>query len=266
MALTVNIPDMGGFPSNKQTGVPATSISLGVVGQWAADSQYYYFCYAPNAWARIIWSATFFGLGVAFTYVSNGDANGMIYFIGAGFNSAGVFSNPSGVNANPTTGGQIKAFAGPAAINTGTVNSWTDRSAGGDFVSNLSLNQWQLLDLGQRNGADVTARILTYTLQNRGTAGADATRAIRNWNLQGSNNVASLTNANVAAATWDNIDVRVADTSMPATASAYGFYTCNQSNVASYRYLRITNTGVNAAGDNFLCVGEMEFYGLLFFS
>lgn len=260
-------PDMFGFAyaPAARTIVPVNSQVSGVVGQWAFDGNFIYFCYAPNAWARIPWGSTFFGLGQQFTYVSNGDANGMFYFIGQNYLSSGVWANPSGASANPTTGGNVAAFAGPAAITTGTVNSWTDRSSGGDFVSNNSLNQWQLIDLQQRHSVDVTARVTSYNLQNRGTAGADATRAIRNWKLQGSNNVGILNNANVAAATWDDIDVRVSDGTMAASASAWGYYVCNQSNTTAYRFLRITNTGVNANGDNFLCVGEIEFYGLLFF-
>lgn len=43
----------GNIITSMRTAVPATSTSSGVVGQWAADASYFYYCYASNSWRRI---------------------------------------------------------------------------------------------------------------------------------------------------------------------------------------------------------------------
>lgn len=43
----------GGNPVGVKVGVPATATSTGVVGQWAADSNWHYVCTATDTWRRV---------------------------------------------------------------------------------------------------------------------------------------------------------------------------------------------------------------------
>lgn len=92
---------------------------------------------------------------------------------------------------------------------------------------------------------------------------ATALQAMRNWILQGSNDVATNDAAGVSGATWDDIDTRVNDTSM--STGSFGsdaVYTANEANTTPYRWFRIINTGLNASGtDNNMQLSEIEFYG-----
>lgn len=49
-------------PPTVQTfvGVPATHAATGTPGQWSADANFLYVCYATNSWARIAWTSTTF--------------------------------------------------------------------------------------------------------------------------------------------------------------------------------------------------------------
>lgn len=179
-----------------------------------------------------------------FVYVSDGDANGILYFIGTLFGTAG-FSNP-----NPTFTDAVLS-----AVNSGQGSFYSDRSTANDVTTTNTNPAWFVIDLG--SGRDLV--VTTYSLQNRNHP-SDNLRAIRNWKLQGSNNPASNSVVDLDAATWDDLDVRVSDTTMATTQYSWGTFTVSPT-PAAYRWFRILQNGGNASGDGFLCVGEIELYG-----
>jgi hypothetical protein len=183
------------------------------------------------------------------TYASNGDANGIFYFAGQNFSSSGTWTNPSIAGRTPIV----------RSSNDGTSdNLLVDRATNLDTKTNNIANSWVAVDLGAPAGAgNRTAVLNKYSLQNRGT-----NRAVRNWKLQGSNNPASNSITDLAAATWTDIDTRVGDTTMADSANAWATYTITGT-PAAYRWFRILQNGTNAQADNYLCVAEIELYGTL---
>ncbi len=178
------------------------------------------------------------------TYSSDGDTNGVYYFIGTQF-GAQTWANPY-----PT---YVNGLTNPS--NGVTVGAFSDRITTGEFGTTNTANAYCAVDLGSGR----TLQLLKYSVRNRNS---DGTRAIRNFKLQGTNNVATWDATGVGAATWADLDVRTADTSMPTTGASWGTYTLATIPLY-YRYLRLLQTGVNALGDNFLILTELEFYGRL---
>ncbi len=220
-------------------GTPAND-ATGTAGALQYDSTYLYLCYATNSWKRVV--LNIYGPQV-FTYVSNGDANGVIYAIGTNFGAEGF--------SNPHTTGRIVAVRSSNGL--GTAADLTDRATN-DTFSNDVANSWIAVDLGVTR----TLVLTKYTLRNRTTAD----RAIRNWKMQGTNTSASNSVADIEAATWTDIDTRINDTSMAATADQFATYTVTGT-PAAYRYLRFLQNGTNSGADNYLTMAEIEFYGTL---
>lgn len=185
-------------------------------------------------------------------YVSNGDLNDMFYFIGTAY-GAQAWTNPT----------PVKISGLFSSTNAGSPTDLTNRAyAVDDPGTGNTANSYMVFDLAGANSNNLRAQVLKYSLKNRAS---DGTRSPRNWKLQGTNSVATWDVTGVNAATWVDIDVRVADTTMPTTAGVWATYTV-ASTPAAYRYLRILQNGVNAAGDNFLLINEMQFYGNLFYN
>lgn len=178
------------------------------------------------------------------TYSSAGDTNGFIYYIGTLLNG-GTFANP-----DSSVGGTL-AFA--SSTGNGVTSEVTNRASSSEWHTNGSAGQWLVLDLGYGR----TFRPNVYTLQN-GTA--SSAFAIRNWKLQGSNNVASNDITGVNAATWTDIDVRVNDTTMTTSNASWATYSVTQP-ATGYRWFRVLSTGLNANNTQHLVVGEIELYG-----
>ena len=183
--------------------------------------------------------------GAAYVYSFAGDTNGYVYYIGSSING-GTFANP-----NSQVGGTL-AFA--SSTYTGNTNEITNRTSTGEWHTFNSSNQWIALDLGTGRAF----RPNTYTLQN-GTA--SSAFAIRNWKLQGSNDVATNDITGGNAATWTDIDVRVNDTTMGTSNAAWATYTIASQPLTGYRWFRILCTGNNANGTQHLVLGEFELYG-----
>lgn len=185
-----------------------------------------------------------------FVYDSDGDANGVAYFLGTNLGAIPW--------ENPHTAGRCVCQA--SSLQAGTVTLFVDR-APPDFsdsgTDNIA-NSWISIDLGSSRTLVPT----DYTLRNRAF---DGTRPVRNWKLQGSNDSAGNSVAQLAAATWADIDIRIADTTMAAVANEFATYASNQSNSTPYRWLRIFQNGTNGNGDNFLLISEFEFYGTFVF-
>ena len=184
----------------------------------------------------------------AYTYASAGDANGFIYAIATLF------------GGRPWQAPGVAAFAGAGKVGclrsseyTGSALLSVDRSYGVNVHTQSAAGAWQAWDLGAGNEFRPTG----YTVRNRGLYGGIA---IRNWKLQGTNNIASWTVSAVGAAEWTDIDTRTGDTTMANDADAWAYYACAQP-ATGYRYLRIVLTGTDANGSYYLAIGEFEIYG-----
>jgi hypothetical protein len=177
------------------------------------------------------------------TFVSNGDTNGVFYFLGTGLGQ--------NVWANPATSSQIVAVRS-SNWSSSTVNQVFDRSATSTSSGNVA-NSWIFVDLG------VNRSLIPNRYSLRHYSEGDWEK-IRNWKLQGTNSVAGTSNAQIEAATWTDLDVRSNDTTINGIA-AWGDFVPNQSNTTAFRYLRLIQTGLNSSGANFLAITEWEVYG-----
>jgi len=180
--------------------------------------------------------------GLELTYVANEDSNGLFYYLGTNKGASGW--------TNPVTAGQMSIvvrtlqFGNPADLVDRTTNQWYTSNVANSFVG---------IDIGLN-------RLLTlnsYTIRNR----VESVEYLRTWNLEGSNNVAGNTIADYAAATWEAIDVRTGDSSLLA-ANAFGHFDANMNNKKRYRFFRLIQTGPNGSSNAYLCIAELEFYGL----
>lgn len=171
------------------------------------------------------------------TYSSNGDSNGVIYYIGS--------DRPSKLWSNPMSSRRITAH---------TTSQYGD----------TNYYPWRSVDRGTGNapwhsGGDANARITydfgayrvlptDYTMMGR----SDYNGLFpRNWVLEGSNDRVS----------WDILDTRTNDTQQ--NLGTWGYYTASAS--VEYRFLSIRSTGNDSSGAPWLVIGEIEFYGDIYY-
>lgn len=185
-----------------------------------------------------------------FTWVSNGDPNDLFYFLGRNQGTAGW--------TNPDTAGYVTVIRS-SSLN-GADSDYVNRAVEYNTTDNNS-GEWIAVDIGTDNNSRLIV-VSDYSLRagNDGTPG----QAIRNWKLQGSNNVATNDITGVNAATWVDIDVRTADASVGVNQGDWGHLILG-STPAGYRFLRILNTGANSSGLNFIQLSEIQVYGDLTF-
>jgi hypothetical protein len=181
------------------------------------------------------------GVSETLTYSSDGDTNGLFYFIGTDYLSTSW--------SNPSTSGEITIVV--KTTDTGAPSDLVDRTTNQWYTAPVA-NSYAGVDIG--NGR--TMSITKYTIRNR----TEAQDMLRTWRLQGSNNVSTNTTGGFDAATWVDIDVRSGDTSI-TSLNQFVTFTANQSNTNSYRWFRLIQDGVNSNGANYLCFAEWEFYG-----
>lgn len=173
------------------------------------------------------------------SWVSDGDANGVFYFLGTALGTL-PWVNPvsRGMTAVRSTN-----FNGTAADLFDRQNNVTNTNDG-------ALGGFIFIDLG-------AGRSL---LPSRYAAQATSGLFMRSWNLQGTNSVAGSSVAQINAATWTDIDVQVSNLSYGA-AYAWNSFVPNQTNTTAYRYFRILITGLNASGGWQMSFSEWELYG-----
>ncbi|HYX16488.1 MAG TPA: hypothetical protein VE944_19395 [Nostoc sp.] len=162
------------------------------------------------------------------TFVSNGDANGVLYYVGTG--------NGTRVWQNPHNSGLILTAS---SVTKGSLPLLSDR-AEGEFHTNDAAGSWVRINLG---GARLKCN--RYSIRNRN---ADL-HYLRNWKLQGSND----------GTNWVDLDAQVNNTflvtpsqwlSLPVTSNV------------EYSNFRLLITGVNSSNAYYICLGELELYGL----
>lgn len=194
---------------------------------------------------RIVWWSIVAPVPITkqLTYASDGDVNGVCHYLGTYYGESNWL--------NPHDQGYVTVTMSSTA--TGAASWLVDRAGGQNVHTSTIANSWIAIDLGVNN------RLIPnyYTLRLRGQYNG---HAIRNWKFQGCNNAASNSVADLSAATWTDLDVRVNDTTMADIADSWGRYTVSGA-TTGYRWLRILQTGVESSGTHYLILGEFEFYG-----
>lgn len=181
--------------------------------------------------------------GLPFVYTADGDTNGLFYYLGT--------NEGTSPWTNPVTAGKMSIVVKTLAA--GTTASLVDREPN-QFYTDNTPSRYIGIDIGEGKGMIVS----DYLLRNR----VESIEYLRTWNLEGSNNVAGSTTADYDAATWETIDSRMNDTLLTA-ANAYGHYVSEgAAKNKRFRFFRLIQTGLNGAGRDYLCIAEIELYGL----
>ncbi len=218
---------------------PASNTASGTAGEMAINSTKTKLavCVASNDWRAANLSLPY----TILTYASNGDTNGILYWLGTSKGTLG-WSNPN-VSGNCVIVNTALSFGSSSDLSNRASNDWNTQNIANSMVG---------VDFGP-----FAALICNkYTIRNRVSASSES---LRNWKLQGTNSVASNTVTDWNLATWTDIDTRTADATLNAN-DVWGAWTVSGT-PAAYRYLRILQNGVNSSGTNYLCMGEFEFYG-----
>ena len=173
------------------------------------------------------------------TFVSNGDTNGMFYWLGTR-QGLSPWVNP--VARQWVVGRQSTVYP-----NTVAAVGSADR---GDTIvhSTDGVGNWTAWDLG----AGTTLDVSHYAIRNRPDYEG---HHLRNWVLEGTNDATAITNP--AGATWIVLMTHTAETAM--TAGVWRNWAVTPG--TAYRHLRIRNTGTDSTGNNYMTYGEIEFYG-----
>lgn len=176
-----------------------------------------------------------------FTYSSNGDTAGVAYFLGTAQGTAAW--------TNPHTASYVVVVMSSTS-GSSSASKMVDRTSQDNGTNS---NGWIAIDLG----ATRTLVPAKYSIRHGYSSGFYP----RNWKLQGSNNAASNSTSDLAAATWADLDVRAGDTTI---GSGYAWATFTLSGITTpYRWLRILSTGADSSGTTELNLCEFEFYGTL---
>jgi hypothetical protein len=171
------------------------------------------------------------------TYSADGDANGVIYYIGTKERTL-AFANPQSFAVNPlavTASGVLGGSEDP-------ITALTDRNTGHFYTTNVA-NSWVKFDFGDRK-----LLVKAYSYRARTGFTGDFPTA---WKLEGSNDDTN----------WTQIDSR----SVSITAQNQWLTTAVSGQQVAYRYLKWTQTATNSSpggsNPNAFVFGEAEFYG-----
>ena len=169
---------------------------------------------------------------VSLTYSSNGDTNGLFYYLGTNKNTV------SWVNPQPN-----KIEVSASSIQFGNVATLTDRQDTEFYTTTGTPDGWVKIHT-------LTGKLKCnrYSIRNRYRADNDAGSALRNWKLQGSNNDVD----------WTDLDIQTNNTSLIASSQ---WLTLTSISSESYCYFRLLETGVNSSGNYAICLSEIELYG-----
>jgi hypothetical protein len=180
---------------------------------------------------------------VALNWVSDGDTNGLFYYLGTRDQAGFVIPVPTTVGAS-VVGSRVSLTALTAASGY-SVGHLVDRATTGAgqsdaFSSSNAAGQWVKLDMLDRTFAPTVLSLRHFN---------EAGTALANFVVEGSSdNAAWTTLLTVAGA---------------ANPGAFAWRHWAITGAAAYRYLRVRSTGVTSSGDNFFDVAEMEWYGTL---
>lgn len=171
---------------------------------------------------------------VTLTYASDGDTNGVFYFMGTVFGQNAGWFNPYP---------QLLTTSVSALSAGSNLANFTDRVITAFAETTNVANSWIKFDLGANNTLKLqgwTWRASQYVVSNN----FDAT-ALK---IEGSNDDSS----------WTQLDARTGMTW--TTNGQYRSWTFSDNGVA-YRYMKITQTAANDGGTNYIECGDIELYG-----
>lgn len=165
---------------------------------------------------------------VTLTYSSNGDTNGLFYYLGTEALSV-AFSNPSSSGAVVATA--YSTYSGNPAYGP---NQTTNRADGNPWHSDGPAT-WIKFDIDPYRFQPTD-----YTLKAR--TDYEWYSPLSDWVLEGSNDNSS----------WDTLDTRTGES---IAFASWEYFTATAAE--GYRYLRIRDTSANAH----MVINEIEFYG-----
>ncbi len=168
------------------------------------------------------------GATVNIPYLNNEEFKGVLNYIGTSGNSQPWI--------NPVQKGVILSAS---SIGAGSIESLCDRQAG-QFYTGNDAGGWVQINLGTSK-----LRCNYYSIRNR----ADVLYYLRSWNFQGSND----------GVHWINLNVQVNNNSLNLPSQ---WLTLPVSSDTEYSRFRLFITGVTSSGHYFICLGELEIYGL----
>lgn len=171
------------------------------------------------------------------TYQSDGDTNGVCYWIGTNYGTE-AWVNPHAAER------VVVSKSGASNADLNFVERMVDRIAN-DVGTNNQPNSWIKIDLGITNKLTINY----YSL--RGRTGQYNDNYPRNWKLQGSNDNSS----------WIDLDTQSNNIAISGQGIWVSIPVSNQA--VGYRYLQILQTGLTSSDASFLSLGEFEFYGTL---
>ncbi|HYX19069.1 MAG TPA: hypothetical protein VE944_32905 [Nostoc sp.] len=170
------------------------------------------------------------------TYSSNGDANGVFYWLGT----------QKGLAAwgNPISAGQVAVTMSSIFNNDSTTHGngslLANRLPGTGVATTNTASQNIKFGL---NGKKLICT--NYSIRGR----SSTTNEIRNWKFQASND----------SSTWVDLD-SVVNTSL---GSSTWYSKSISGQTIAYEFFRILSTGVDSGGANILAFDELELYGTL---
>jgi E3 ubiquitin-protein ligase HECTD1 len=175
--------------------------------------------------------------GITLTYASNGDTNGLFYYLGTNGGTE-AWSNPYSANRINITQSSIYNSS------TQPPSNLVDRTGNSISTTNIE-NSWVVIDLKTKK-----LKCNYYTVRGRGD---DTTLFPRNWRLDASND----------QQTWITLDTKTNQTGLNQNVYL-SFPIANPGE--NYQYFRFMQTGFNSYGaamyGYYLVLGEMELYGI----
>lgn len=168
------------------------------------------------------------------TYASDGDTNGVSYWLGSNYGQE--------IWTNPYSAGRLLITASGLYDTTfSDIKALVDRVPSRLIATQDAVGGWFMLDLGAKN----TLSCNLYSLRGRNVDDGN----LRSWKFQGS----------VNASSWTDLDVQ----SNNSTLNLNTWFSKPILASNPYRYFRIISTGSNSTSTNYLSLGEWEFYGTL---
>lgn len=213
---------LGGVGQYTST-IPTSDTATGVAGQYTADAQWFYICTATNTWRKTLLRAVV----PTFTYVADGDSNGLFYYLGENYGVGGWI--------NPADIGTLVITASTTTL--GATSQLTDRTTQ-DWYVNPASGSWVKFALQ----SGVTFLLQGINFRQRTNAKYDSAA---DFLIEGSND----------DSTWTSLFTRTA-AQVPSGSNAWAYWAVSGI-VTKYRYFRIKQP----ASTSYFCICELELYG-----
>lgn len=173
--------------------------------------------------------------GVSLTYSSDGDTNGLFYYLGTNASTTASI-NPLRYRNTDTRTLSTDATNYPWKVADRTSGS------GSRYISNDATGQY--IQIGLPGKMVVT----DYLMKNS----FDGQNSPRNWVVEGSNDLSG---------SWTTIDSRTSDTTLSGSGVWGHFTSLSGDTTTPFQWVRIRQTGTNSNSNNRLVLDELELYG-----